>query len=273
MKRVALVGGAGPLGQFLFDYLSLTGYHVELLGRSGTSNRSRLDVLDPIEPASIRHFDVIIYLAWDTHDRRLAIQMQHADAAARWAAASQAVSSKFIFASSTLASKVSLSNYGRAKWTAETMMVSHQASVLRIGLVCDDAYDFFATRLRRSRMIRRLSFIASRVAVHPVSSAAVGDSILRIMSEPADTSFVWVAEPCQVSLTSVIRHPAESRSNRPFRTGRIALRPLRLFSSRISSVDRILGVLGDSRHQNSSEISCTADVQAHPWSECLVSPP
>lgn len=268
MTRVALVGGSGPLGQFLTDYLSLRGLQVTVFSRTTTTNETMIDVLAPIETALIRRFDVIVYLAWNTNDRRKNVQMEHASAAARWAAAAQTANQKFIFASSTLASDNSLSNYGQAKWTAESAMARHSASILKIGLVCDDAYEFFATRLRRS-WLWRLSLVSSKVAVYPVSATAVGEAVLHMSRNDVGPHRVWLAEPLPVSLASIVRYPEHVESSPSPLDFKGGLWILKRLSSRLSHADRLLGVLGGNANQIFVEAPLSSYLQAHPWPESL----
>lgn len=269
MTRFVLVGGSGPLGQFLADYLTLTGHKVAVWSRSESTNSRTVDVLAPVDPETLSNFDALIYLAWDTRDRRQSVQQAHAIAAAEWSAAAESANVKFLFMSSTLAAEGSQSNYGHAKWVAEQEVLRHGAVVLRIGLVCDDAYGLLATKLRRSMLFKRFAFLAPNVLVHPVSSQTVGAAVARLAGAQFRSSVVWVADSAGTPLATIIGYPRPIKSAQKRRDPRFARNFLRVLAGKVSYADRLLGVLEEVNPSESDLASSMEISHLTPWSDSL----
>lgn len=201
--RISLIGASGGLGSILADHLLLEGHSTDSWSRSGGRT---VDVLDPRLPASAFETDRVIYLAWSTTDRSPEMQGWHAESAVRWAARAAAEGIPFLFISTVLAARGSVSEYGRAKLLAERGVVEQGGRNVRVGLVVDDGYpDLLATRLRR--LAHRMPRVSSIGAwpVLPVSGRTAARMILEeCLADTSDNAPLLAAERTTVRLAEIM---------------------------------------------------------------------
>ncbi len=207
--KVAVVGAAGALGQMVDEALRLAGHSVVRVNRSaGPRTDVVADVLEADLPSMKTRVDAVVYLAWATGDRRAASQAMHVAAAGRWASAALVAQARFIFASSTLASRGVTSEYGCGKRAAEDVVVGHGGVVARIGLVVDDAYpSLVATAVRR--VVRRVPVVGRMLdwPVFPVGGPHMAQHVVSLIASGTPGSRVWVAEASPVSLAEIAASP------------------------------------------------------------------
>ena len=205
--KIVLTGSSGPLGQIITELLNLSGHEVVGCARFGGANTLSVDVLTTIPYNELRAVDAVVYGAWDSSDRSLSRQIDHADASIRWADACHRLNKPFVFLSSTLAFAGSLSHYGQAKYRAEQQILELGGTVLRIGLVCDDSFFLLSTNIRKSKLVRASSQIFRRLPVFPVSSTSVGEMIVAACKGEVPPDCYWTASNKPISIDQVLRFP------------------------------------------------------------------
>jgi len=266
--RVAVLGGAGPLGELIYEHLTLAGHEVRRYSRLSSDPEWNFDVLATEDFGRLSTFDVVIYLAWDTKNRSDDVQHAHSTAAIRWSAEASRRGVQFLFASTTLAMSGASSSYAREKFHAETGVEASNGKIARIGLVCDDSFPFLATNLRRGLGGSILTRVLGGVHVFPVSGRQVGLAITHMIEAGESSGRVWIAEEAPIELGKL-------RSGRTYDSRFFTFNFLRLLlgvvarcAPRLGAMDRIAGLLYgpksvDARYEVSPALSQGT------WDECL----
>lgn len=201
--KIGVVGSSGVLGGILHEALTLSGHNVICYTRQGQNESHCFDVLVDKPPFNLNQLDAVVYLSWATTNRSPKMQLAHAEAAGRWANYCKTIGVKFLFISTVLARKSSISLYGRFKYEAEKLVETHTGKSARVGLVADDACPLLLTKIRKSQHAHRwLSFLIDW-PIYAVSATTMAVSIIKILMEWPSESCFWIAPSRPTSLAVI----------------------------------------------------------------------
>ena len=267
MKKIAVVGSSGPLGVLITGHLRLMGYEVEEFSRRG---KNSFDVTESSDYEKFQGFNSIVYLAWDSNDRSMKNQMEHANAAIQFSKECIKYSVRTVFVSSTLAGPDAQSAYGKAKYVAENGIIENEGVVLRVGLVCDDAFPLLSSRMRHSGIIRLIARANIPVGLFPVSGNQVAKYLdLSLSISPPRTRY-WLANMRRVSLKRVVLYPLGNFETKSFSLANRITKPLNFFAKVLPSIDRISGIIAGPTEVPSDCQTFGQDLNSDTWAENFV---
>ena len=264
MTKIAIVGSSGPLGALITGRLRLLGYEVEEFSRRG---ENFFDVTELSHYERFRKFNSIVYLAWDSSDRSLKNQMVHANAAIKFSKECIKYSVRTVFVSSTLAGADALSTYGKAKYVAENGVLENEGVVLRVGLVCDDAFPLLSSRMRQSGIIKFISKSNIPIGLFPVSGNQVTHYLDIALSNSPPRTRYWLADKSRVSLKRIVLYPSGDFETRRFSFSNQITKSLNSFAKVFPSVDRISGIVGGPIEVPSDCQTFSEHLQIDSWAE------
>lgn len=267
-RRVVLVGSTGPLSSLLNECLFLNGIRTKTVGRS-SSNSDVLVGNDYLVPEQLlRAEDAVIFLAWPTSTRKRSTQTKFVQTTSEWARHSESVSARFIFISTTQASRGARSRYGRAKYLAEQEVLKFGGLVLRVGLLVDDSIECLATRIRSSPFARWLPDGIRKVPIELTSSRDITEAVLYLLGSSITTGQRFQCASTKVSVKSLIEGVARDT---PPGTGLLNL--ITPFLDRLPSVfrdhpliDGLIG-LGDRDSSHAEELTEFQNLSTRGWNE------
>ncbi len=265
---MAVLGGAGPLGELIYDYLTMAGHEVKRYSRTTSDPEMKFDVLMNEDFGRLANPDAVIYLAWDTKNRTQAVQQAHSEAAIRWSNEASRRGIRFLFASTTLAMSGASSTYAREKFRAESGVVAANGKIARIGLICDDSFPFLATRLRKSLGGKFFMQVLLGTPVFPVSGRQVGLAFENMLQASDSSHYMWLAEETPISLGRV--RDRRSGDSRISSKGLPALCVSTLVkrAPKFAAVDRLAGLI-DGPSVIDQRFTMNPAIGLGSWDECL----
>lgn len=221
MKRVAVTGATGFIGQAVVRACLARGYEVLALSRRPSEQGIwiKWSLGDPI-PEECNSVDAVVHLASatliakDHIDESVRLDISGTHTLAETAKALRP-DVRFIFLSSQSASPSAQNRYGQSKYAIEQSLTGKTEIVVRPGLVFDDEGASVFGLFKKLSKLPVIPVISKTANIHPIHVDELANCLMQIIETSEPAKLYCLGSPVPLTFADAISETARRYGGRP----------------------------------------------------------